>query len=67
MDKIPAGYTLLIVDPLGNVVTSIDIGGYNLGKPAAKAFLSDEIARAVQQNGTVDPSYGQPAPARHNG
>jgi hypothetical protein len=41
--KIAEGVKLLIVKPGGEVVESIDIGGYNLDKSMAAASLVQEI------------------------
>lgn len=47
MATIPEGYRLAIVGPDGNVIESIDLGGYNLDRGAARADLVNQIAAAV--------------------
>jgi len=47
MTTIPQGYRLALIDGDDTVVESVDVGGYNLGRPIERAHLVGAVEFAV--------------------
>jgi hypothetical protein len=50
MTTIPEGYRVMVVDPAGNVIDIIQLGGMDLAKPLARASLVEDIAATLPRD-----------------